>query len=60
MGTIFKDGQYVDPATSTLEIVFRQVIDEEGAITSGARGFHCMPSMEVIRRRVMIILQLLV
>lgn len=44
-GTIFKDGQYVDPATSTLRnCVSPNYWMKENPTSSGARGFHCMPN----------------
>jgi hypothetical protein len=45
-GTIYKNGQYVDPATSALRnCVSPSYWMKEGPTSSGARGFHCMPSM---------------
>ncbi|MBI5753612.1 hypothetical protein HZA40_00520 [Candidatus Peregrinibacteria bacterium] len=45
MGTIFKDGQYVDPATNTVRnCVSPSYWMKEGSTTSGARSFHCMPN----------------
>lgn len=42
-GTIFKNGQYVDPATFALRnCVSPNAWMKEGPTTSGARGFHCM------------------
>lgn len=46
MGTIFKDGQYIDPATSTARnCVSPNYWMKEGSTGSGARGWHCMPIM---------------
>lgn len=46
MGTIFKDGQYVDQTTSTLRnCVSPNYWMKEGITSSGARSWHCMPIM---------------
>ena len=43
-GTLYKNGQYVDPATLTLRnCVSPSYWMKEGVTSSGARGFHCMP-----------------